>query len=166
LIDFYSGATALIDKPWGLQIMRTIIGSDYMEFKRQDTLEDKYWLSKYRLEGLVALKSFIAATMTEETFSKVTCPVFMGYYYKNEEEQDKVVSVPAMLEMYGQLGTPDKLKRKKSFPESGHHVIASYIRSKDYEGVKDETSRFFKEILHLKPVEKPIPVSLKMAGTQ
>jgi pimeloyl-ACP methyl ester carboxylesterase len=166
LIDFYSGATALIDKPWGLQIMRTIIGSDYMEFTREDTLEDRYWISRYRLEGLVALKSFVAATMTEETFRKVQCPVFLGYYYKNEEEQDKVVSVPAMLEMYDQLGTPARLKRKKAFPESGHHVIASYIRSKDYEGVKDETAEFFQQVLQLKPVGKSAPAVLEMAATE
>jgi pimeloyl-ACP methyl ester carboxylesterase len=163
LIDFYSGATALIDKPWGLQIMRSIIGSDYMEFKRKDTLEDKYWISRYRLEGLIALKSFVSASMTQETFNKVKCPVFLGYYYKNEEEQDKVVSIPAMLKMYEQLATPGKLKRKQAFPESGHHVIASYIRSKDYEGVRDETARFFQEVVGLKPLAEPAPASLEVA---
>ncbi|MDO1445739.1 alpha/beta hydrolase [Rhodocytophaga aerolata] len=166
LIDFYSGATALIDKPWGLQLMRTIIGSDYMEFTRKDTLEDQYWLSKYRLEGLVALKSFVAAAMTEETFSQVKCPVFLGYYYKNEEAQDKVVSVPDMLEMYDQLATPIHLKQKKAFPEAGHHVIASYIRSKDYEGVRDETARFFQEVVHLKPVSAAEPSLSEMAASQ
>lgn len=166
LIDFYSGATALIDKPWGLQIMRTIVGSDYFEFKRQDTLEGQYWISRYRLEGLVALKSFVSATMTEETFAQVKCPVFLGYFYKSEEEQDKVVSVPAMLEMYDQLGTPERLKRKQAFPESGHHVIASYIRSRDYEGVQNETIRFFREILHLNTVEVPMPVPMEVAATE
>jgi pimeloyl-ACP methyl ester carboxylesterase len=166
LIDFYSGATALIDKPWGLQIMRSVVGSDHMEFQREDTLEDKYWISRYRLEGLVALKSFVAATMTEETFARVKCPVFLGYYYKNEEEQDKVVSVPAMLEMYEQLGTPGKLKRKHAFPQSGHHVIASYIRSRDYEGVKDKTAQFFKDVVGLKPVEKSMPASMEVGAAR
>jgi hypothetical protein len=146
--------------------MRTVIGSDYFEFKRKDTLEDKYWISRYRLEGLVALKSFVSASMTQETFNQVKCPVFLGYYYKNEEEQDKVVSVPAMLEMYEQLATPGKLKHKQAFPESGHHVIASYIRSKDYAGVKDKTARFFQEVLQLKPVEKTIPALLEVVATQ
>jgi pimeloyl-ACP methyl ester carboxylesterase len=156
LIDFYSGATALIDKPWGLQIMRQVIGSDYMEFARNDSLQEQYWHSRYRLEGLVALKSFIAHTMTEETFRQIKCPVFLGYYYKNETEQDNVVSVPAMLEMYGQLGTPAALKRKIAFPEAGHHVIASYIRSKDWKHVRDETRLFMEEVLHMHPA-KSIP---------
>lgn len=152
LIDFYSTITAIMDKPWGLQIMRMVMGSDYMEYIREDSLQSQYWMSKYRLEGLVALKSFISAAMTEETFQKVKCPVFMGYYYKNEEEQDNVVSVPAMLWMYDQLGTPQKMKRKMAFPETGHHVIASYIRSKDWKSVENETAAFFKEVLLLKPV--------------
>lgn len=153
LIDFYSGASVLIDKPWGLHIMRQVMGSDYMEFTRDDSLQEQYWISRYRLEGLVALKSFIAATMTEETFQQVKCPVFLGYYYKNEAEQDNIVSIPAMLEMYEQLGTSASLKRKVAFPETGHHVIASYIRSRDWKSVRDETRRFMEEILHIYPAE-------------
>jgi pimeloyl-ACP methyl ester carboxylesterase len=161
LIDFYSGASIVMDKPWGLEIMRQIMGSDYMEYTRNDSLQEQYWLSKYRLEGLVALKSFIASTMTEETFRKVKCPVFLGYYYKNEAEQDNIVSVPAMLEMYEQLGTPASLKRKVAFPETGHHVIASYIRSKDWESVRDQTKQFMEEILHIYPVENKEMATVK-----
>ncbi|QHT67571.1 alpha/beta hydrolase [Rhodocytophaga rosea] len=151
LIDFYAEATVLVDKPWGLEIMRQVMGSEYMEFTRNDSLQSQYWHSRYRLEGLVALKSFIATTMTEETFRKVKCPVFLGYYYKNETEQDNIVSVPAMLDMYEQLGTPAALKRKVAFPEAGHHVIASYIRSKDWENVRDQTRQFMEEILQMAP---------------
>jgi pimeloyl-ACP methyl ester carboxylesterase len=157
LIDFYSATTALIDKPWGLEIMRMVMGSDYMEFKRNDSLQDQYWISKYRLEGLVALKNFVAHTMTEETFQRIKCPVFLGYYYNNEDEQDNVVSVPAMLDMYTELGAPETFKRKVAFPKSGHHVIASYIRSKDWQGVRDETVRFFTEILNMQPVAEISP---------
>jgi esterase/lipase len=165
LIDFYSVTTALIDKPWGLHIMRMVMGSDYMEYVREDSLQSQYWMSKYRLEGLVALKSFVTTTMTAETFQQIKCPVFLGYYYKNEEEQDKVVSVQAMLQMFEQLGTPASLKRKMAFPESGHHVIASFICSKDWKSVENETSRFFKEVLQLVPIaqtpESSITVSVE-----
>jgi hypothetical protein len=54
--------------------------------------------------------------------------------------------------MYDLLGTPGPLKRKMAFPESGHHVIASYIRSRDWKSVTHETAEFFEEVLHLKPV--------------
>jgi hypothetical protein len=54
-----------------------------------------------------------------------------------------------MLKMYDQLGTPAELKHKMAFPETGAHVIASYIRSKDWKSVERETERFLSEIVKL-----------------
>jgi hypothetical protein len=87
--------------------------------------------------------------MIPKVFSSIKCPVFLGYYYKNEAEQDKSVSVPAMLKMYDQLGTPVELKHKMAFPNTGAHVIASYIRSKDWQSVEKETDRFLMDIVKL-----------------
>ena len=72
--------------------------------------------------------------MTPEQFQKVKQPVFMGYYYKDEEHQDKVVSVPAMLAMFDELGTPADKKQKMAFPNAGEHVIASHFTSGDLDG--------------------------------
>jgi len=88
--------------------------------------------------------------MKPEVFEKIKCPVFLAYYYKNEEEQDKTVSIPAMLEMFDQLGTSPELKHKMPLPETGAHVIASYIRSKDWQSVERETTRFLAEVVKLK----------------
>jgi hypothetical protein len=77
-------------------------------------------------------------------------PVFLAYYYKNGEEQDKTVSVPAMIKMFDELGTPAELKFKKAFPEAGAHVIASYIRSKDWKSVENETDKFLSDFVKLK----------------
>jgi pimeloyl-ACP methyl ester carboxylesterase len=151
-VDLYLKSSVLINKPWGLQIMQTLTGSDFLEFEREDSLESQYWCAQYRLEGVVTLKSLIDATMTEETFQKVKCPVFLGYYYKDEKEHDDVVSVPAMLHMYDQLGTPEELKTKVAFPQAGHHVIASYIRSNDWQNVNAQTAEFMQNVLHLQPV--------------
>ncbi len=76
-------------------------------------------------------------------------PVFLGYYYKDEIHQDSTVSVPAMLEMFQHLGTPEDQKRKVAFPNVGAHVMTSYITSKDLESVKMETNRFLEEVLRL-----------------
>jgi pimeloyl-ACP methyl ester carboxylesterase len=160
LIDFYSQAAVLLDKPWGLQLSRMVNGSDYVQYNRGDSLQERYWLSKYRVEGLVTLASFIHQTMTPETFARVKCPVFLGYYYKNEEEQDNIVSVPAMRRMYEQLGTPEQYKRQVAFPDAGHHVIASYIRSRDWQGVRDETALYLEEVLGLAPAQMEMPKEL------
>ena len=52
-----------------------------------------------------------------------------------------------MLKMYDELGTPPDMKRKVAFPNAGEHVIASYIRSKDWKSVENETDRFLSEVV-------------------
>ncbi|SFE70276.1 alpha/beta hydrolase [Thermoflexibacter ruber] len=149
LIDFFDPFTALLDKPWGLQIAEKAIGANPRAMKEEKLGEGQYWTKKYRLEGLVALKSLVSTTMTEETFTNIKQPVFVGYYYKDEEHQDKVVSVKAIQKMFGQLGTPAHLKRKVAFPNVNNHVIASYIKSEDLQSVQEETFKFAEEILKL-----------------
>ncbi|HXA02895.1 MAG TPA: hypothetical protein VNW99_12950 [Cytophagaceae bacterium] len=149
-IDLYDEKSWLLTEPWGLQIARIILGGKYYTFSGPTGFE-KYWTPKYRIESIISLKSFINATMNQETFGKIKQPVFMGYYYKNEEEQDKVVSVKRMQEMFAQLGTPGNLKRKINFPESGTHIIASDIWSKDILHVKEETFKFAEDILKMEP---------------
>ena len=93
--------------------------------------------------------------MTPEQFQKVKQPVFMGYYYKDDEHQDKVVSVPAMLEMYDELGTPADKKEKVAFPNAGEHVIASHFTSGDLDGVYQATETFMENVLKLSPAPAP-----------
>jgi hypothetical protein len=120
-----------------------------MRFEPKSEAHANYWAMNYRIEALVALQTLVTHTMKPEVFEKVKCPVFLAYYYKNEEEQDKTVSIPAMLEMFDQLGTAAELKRKMPFPETGAHVISSYIRSKDWQSVQNETDKFLSEIVKL-----------------
>jgi pimeloyl-ACP methyl ester carboxylesterase len=147
----YDPSSVLLDKPWGLQIARAVIGSNYLENTRVNDSIRQYWSTKYRLEGLVSLQTFFNNTMNPETFSRIQCPVLLAYYYKNEEEQDKVVSVPAMLEIFVELATSPNWKRKMAFPKAGEHVIASHLRSKDWRSVEWETVRLMEEGMKLKP---------------
>jgi hypothetical protein len=102
------------------------------------------------MESAVQLQELLETTMKESTFSRVTQPVLMLYYYKNDDEQDDVVKVSAMKRMYGQLGTPAQLKRELALPNTGDHVIGSYIKSKDVKAVEGECIKFAVEILNLK----------------
>ncbi len=138
----------LLSMPWGTRLMQWTVGSDHIIEERQG--EDKqYWSRVYYIEGYTTLSLLIEEAMQPEVFQKVHCPVFLGYYYKNEEEQDDVVSVPAMLKMYAELGTPDSLKVKEAFPDAGNHVIGSYIRSGDWNGVFNQTDKFLQDVMHL-----------------
>jgi pimeloyl-ACP methyl ester carboxylesterase len=149
-----SPAMKLMTGPWGRQILHAAMGEH-----RQPTDADpelaNFWLQSYSTNGLIALQQTIDAVARPEIFQRIKMPLFMGYYYKNEKEQDQTVSVKAMLDMFPQIGTPQALKVEKAFPESGDHVIGSHLRSKDVKGVYQATDQFFQEILHLKPMENP-----------
>lgn len=153
-IDIADPSSSLLVGPWGLQLARLVMGSNYRTFEGPEGTK-QFWTTKYRIEALVALKALVKATMNEETFSKITQPVLTCYYYKNEEEQDDVVSVPRMMEMYDQLSTPEELKQKIALPNVANHGLASKYWSQDIPAVKEATFTFAEEILHLSPVPSP-----------
>jgi esterase/lipase len=143
----------ILNNHWGLQIARLVKGGDYNDPADTRPIYKQYWNKPYRLEAAVALEEFLETAMTKATFSKVTQPVLLLYYYKDEQHQDKVVKVSAMKEMFTELATDSTLKRAVALPNTGDHVIASPIKSKDVESVERETKKFLEEIVHLKPKE-------------
>jgi len=152
-IDIYDPKSALLVYPWGEQLSEIVMGGKYNRIV-YDTLAQKYWNSIYHTNALFTLKTMIRDYMTQENFAKINIPVFMGYYYKDDENQDKVVSVARMIDFFDQISTPDHLKRKVSFPNAGNHVISSYVMSKDVERVFAETCKWAEEVLQLKPINK------------
>lgn len=143
----------LLSKPWGLQIGRKVMGSKYRTVNDDlEAAECKYWNCKYRIEALVYLQQLVEATMKKETYANVNLPVFLGYYYKDKEQQDKTVRVDAMLKMFNQLGTEPNTKAKVAFPEAGQHVIACELGSGCVDEVIDETVNFGINVLGLSPV--------------
>ncbi|RLD86991.1 MAG: alpha/beta hydrolase [Bacteroidetes bacterium] len=114
----------------------------------------KYWQSQYHINGVRAMTQLLEKTMTPETFARVKQPVFVGYYYKNEEEKDPTVSIDAMMKMYDELGTPANLKQKVAFPNAGCHPIPSGIHNKHYKDVEVKTYEFAEKVLGMKPVNK------------
>ena len=81
---------------------------------------------------------------SEETFENVTAPVFLGYYYKDENNQDEVIKVSAELKMFKQLGTLPSQKTKVAFADAGDHVIACELTSGCYDEVIATSYRFSK----------------------
>jgi esterase/lipase len=148
-VKLFDKTAVILDKPWGLQIARLVSGGLSKKFESESKTHSNYWQLNYRIEALVALQNLVSNTMKPEVFSKVKCPVFLGYYFKNEKEQDNTVSISAMLKMFDELGTPTELKQKLAFPDAGAHVIASYIRSKDWQGVERETDKFLTDKVKL-----------------
>ncbi len=141
----------IVSGPWGLQIARLNLGGDFRSTDDDPKSEVcKYWYCKYRAEGIVGLQQLVDVLAKKETVGKIKCPVFMGYYFKDEQHQDQVVEVKATLEMIQEIGTPLAVKRSINFPEAGAHVICSDLVSGSVNEVRKETFAFAEEILGMK----------------
>ena len=146
-IEVFNPSAPLLDNPWGLQIGRAVLKSNYVDIKYKDSAYPKYWNSHYRIEGVVALQNLLEATMTEATFKKIHQPTLALYYYKDEAHQDNVVKVTAIQKMMQQIATPANLKMEMAIPNAGNHVIASPIVSNDIVSVEKATAKFMKEVI-------------------
>ncbi len=138
----------IANDPWGLQIARLVRGGKF-NVSPSDSLHDKYWYQKFRLEAVTQLQELLEEKMNKETFEKIKCPSLTLYYYKNEQEQDQTVKISAMLEMNKQLATPDSLKEAIAIPGASGHVLGSYVSSKDIPAVEEAVEKFTLQKLHL-----------------
>lgn len=137
----------LMSEPWGLELAHLVTGKEHNDWVFRKPEQAKYWTNHQRFEGIVQFTTFQKYAMIPETFAKIKCPVFMGYYYENEENQDKVVSVEAMKTMFEQLGSPPQYKRAVDFVNAKAHVITSPLTTDDWQTVEAESVKFIQEIL-------------------
>jgi esterase/lipase len=149
-IRINDGTAFLLNNPWGLQIANLVLGDQY-RYVDGGPEYAKYWNTKYRNEAIVELQELIETTMIPETFEKIKQPVFNGFYYKNEEEQDNVVKVESIKWMHNLLATPQNQKVLHAFPHAGNHVLASPVKSNDVEGVTKVVADFLSNVLQLPP---------------
>lgn len=137
---------------WGLHVAKMVKGQ-YNTGDDTSAASERYWYYKYRIESIPQLEELLETSMKASLFEKITQPLLMLYYYRDEDNHDPLVKVSAMKRMYRRLGTPDSLKRAIAVPDAGAHVLASPIKSKDVATVERECGRFAVEILHLTPTQ-------------
>lgn len=135
----------MIAQPGAVQAIEQKYGAAIVDFKPYNEEYAKYWTTHYHLNGLAAFQIFLFREMIKETFVKIKCPVFLGYWYKNENEKDTVASVPAMMKMFDELGSENK--QKVAFPDVANHELSTPILSKDIASVERETEKFLNGIL-------------------
>lgn len=154
-ISLYNNMANILTWPWGRQLGRMIVG-DSRQINYPDEDSRQYWTSQYSMDGVSALMSLLKNTMKEEVFQEVKQPLFVGYYYKNDEEQDKVVSTEAIQSFLEKVGTPEYQRKVVPFPKAGAHVITSHLRCKDLDAVRQETYDFMENMLGISPIERDI----------
>lgn len=133
-------------QPWRKFIFQNFILDNGTQITPREAEKAKYWSEQYHINGYESLAVLIKSTMNDSTFTKIKQPLFLGYFYKNDQEQDFVVSVPKMLDMYEKVNTDSERKDKNPFPDTGDHVIASDITSKDWDGVLRSSIIFLENV--------------------
>lgn len=147
-IDLYDPRSFILTLPYGLHIARMITGSKFYGWEAPEPA-GQYWYTRYRVEGLVTLKSLINATMREKNFADVTDPVLLLYYYKDDAHQDDIVSVKRMQQMFSQLGTATNVKKEVRLAQAGNHIIGSDLFNHNLEEVWSPVVNFCEEVLKL-----------------
>jgi len=150
-IKIFDPKAWILNNHWGLQVARKIKAGNYYVSADQGPLDRQYWNGTYRLEALTNLEELLETSMNEKTFSAIRQPTLLLYYYKDEVHQDSTVSVAAALDMFDKLGTDSALKQKKDIPQAGNHVIGSFIKSRDVEGVQHAVETFMVTVMKMKP---------------
>ncbi len=124
------------------------------ELQKLSTPEyDGYWTTKQYYEAILPLNDLRRAVSNESTYEKVKCPTLLMYYYKNEMEKDKAVSVEKMISVFQtfpstkQSDSTNKLVKI----EEGNHILLSKHIQVDKTIAKAEMEGFLKKLL---PAEK------------
>lgn len=147
LIRFFGIKEKLLQYNLSRIILGWIPGKSHLVQAPQSTYaEDQIWDSAYALQGALALGAFIDHFMHPSLFRQIECPVFVGYYYKNRREQDRVVSVDAIKNMITHLRSNAQTVHVSNFPNAKNHVICNALVSKSIQNVTLETENFLKSI--------------------
>lgn len=112
----------LLNNPWGGQIARMVLGSNYRDVEIHDDYYEAHWNRYYRIESLPNMQEIVESGFTKESIQSLTMPVMIGAWYVDEKEQDDVVSVPAMREFFQKI--PSSQKQFVEF-DANTHVIAN-----------------------------------------
>ncbi|MEM0996004.1 MAG: alpha/beta hydrolase [Bacteroidota bacterium] len=152
-IDLAAATSKMLLWPWGKQIARLVIGGDY---RTVENIKGKYyadyWYVTYHIDGLLALKYLIQETMREKVFEKIQQPLYLGYYYRDEEHKDEAVSIPRMKDFFAQVGTPEEQKRIEAVGEAGGHIMLSNLQCDSVAAVCQRAYAFAEDVLRLLPV--------------
>ena len=145
-IAIFDSKASLLTDHWGNWIAHSLIG-EYREVPPEK--EHPYWTGTYHVDGLIALQALLDQTMKDEIFEKINIPIFLGYYYKNEEEQDHVVSVEAMKSFFAKVSTPEDQKVAVAFDNAGDHVISSIHKNPHWQDVYEAIEKFVVQTLDI-----------------
>ncbi|MBM9577699.1 alpha/beta hydrolase [Leptospira sp. 201903070] len=148
--DFTNPLGGLYQFSWGKEFGHLLLGKirKSTDEQKRDPASAFWYRDQYlaAVQNVSDLKEFVLNT---DPFSKITSPVLMFYYYKNDQEQDKSASVKSMLNAFERIQKNGKANplNKAVRLEVGDHVLFSKYMVSDKEKILKETEDFIGKVL-------------------
>jgi esterase/lipase len=149
-IRIYDSNAERLTGPWGRQLAGVLVGE--YNVVNEDPEYAKYWDPEYHIEGLVALQSLLDQTMQKEIFQKLDMPIFCGIYHKNDEEQDKIVSVDAIFDFCKNVSEVNDDIEVVAFADATNHVLGHPTYNQDFESVQEAVVQFLSK--YITPIDE------------
>ncbi|MBM9502417.1 alpha/beta hydrolase [Leptospira sp. 201903071] len=148
--DFTNPFGGLYQFSWGKEFAHLVLGKI-----RKSTEEQKkdpssaFWYRDQYLAAVQNVSDMREFVLNTEPFSKITSPVLMFYYFKNDQEQDKSASVKSMLKAFDRIQKNGKANplNKAVRLEVGDHVLFSKYTVSDKDTILKETKDFIGKVL-------------------
>lgn len=153
-IDLKDGTSDLLLLPWGESMAEMILGETRTIDQWIGTESEQYWTCAYSSQGLVALKYMIHETMTDDVFAAIHQPVYVSYYYQDEEHCDQVISIDEAKRFYAAISTPDNKKKIIANGPVGEHVMTCDMRTspKVLQDILMDMAAFAEETMGMQPI--------------
>ena len=147
LIEFATPFLRMLSAPWAQRLVGLVMGEPFISRDPENDDHARYWYGRYRIESLRVLNAIRQELLSDHVYPQIRQPVFTGYYYEDESNQDRVVSVSAIKAIKTKLGTPPDRRLFQAFPDADAHVISSAYRSTEHTQVSDALIDFLQEQL-------------------
>lgn len=136
--------SALLNGPWGLQLIKAITGSEYRIVpEREDGIHPPCKPMSYSWESVVEMQHLVETAAKPKLLATITVPTLNMVWCEDENNQDYVIDVAKAREMHEQLAG------EKHWVETAarEHVVLNHLLSSDLPNVYLYTFDFLDDIL-------------------
>ncbi len=134
--DYGFAAGHALKVPGVLQVIQWMDGPDRPMEKSEEFKKrirpgyDGYWYPEQLYQSVQSLEDLRNFAARDKYFEKVSPPVLLMYYYKDEEHQDRAANVADMLDAYAQFESSreqDPRNKLVAMPEGEHVMMSAYV---------------------------------------
>lgn len=150
------GSLNVLNYPGGLTLIHLLKGkirdATHKNNPKVSPERENYWYGQQYYSALVSVNDLRNFASRDEVFGKVSSPVLLMYYFKNEQEQDPTASVPAMrstFAKFGQVTMVNPLNREVRVEDGMHVLFSKYVQT-DKAFIEKQATDWLKAIESLK----------------